>query len=146
MSEPRNIRLMSALLLVGTFAAGTVTGAGIQRYFGRPPPPPHHPRGGPPMFGPLPLEQLDLSSEQQTKIRAIVEKHRPELEKILKESFPKVRAVNDEVEKELRTVLTAEQQKKLDELKRHRPPPPPGGPPPGGFGPPGGPPPPPPPD
>jgi len=148
-STPRKIRVMSALLLIGTFAAGAVTGAGILRFLGPPPGPPHHGRGRPPMFAPLPLEELELSAEQKTKIREILERHRPELEAILQESFPKVRAINDKVEKEVRGVLTAEQQKELDELKRRRPPPPPPGAPPpppgpGGFRPPGAPPPPPP--
>lgn len=155
-SNPRKIRLLSALLLVATFAAGAVTGAGILRFLGPPPGPPHHGPGAPPMFAPLPLEELELSADQKTKIRAILERHRPELEAILQESFPKVRAVNDKVEKEVRDVLSEEQQKELDELKRRRPPPPrpggppppPGGPPPPpgpeGFGPPGAPPPPPP--
>jgi Spy/CpxP family protein refolding chaperone len=141
-TSPRNVRLLTALLLVGTFAAGAVTGAGILRFMGPPGPPPPGLGGPPPMFGPLPLEQLGLSQDQQNEVHEILERHRPELETILRESFPKVRAVNDQVEREVRAVLTAEQRARLDELKRRGPPPPPPGapPPPPGF--PGGPPPP----
>jgi Spy/CpxP family protein refolding chaperone len=133
----RKVRLLTALLLVATFAAGTVTGAGVCRWVAPPrreaPPPP-------PPGGPLPLEELGLSAEQRDKAFAILERHRPELEAVLRETFPKVRAINALIESEIRQLLTAEQAKKLDEIQARRPPPPPGGPHPGGP-PPGGPPP-----
>src|SRR5439155_26103028 len=55
-AAPRTVRLMTALLLVGTFALGTVTGTGLAYWTAgvfRPPPP-----------GPLPLRLLDLSPTQ----------------------------------------------------------------------------------
>jgi Spy/CpxP family protein refolding chaperone len=134
-ASPRTVRLLTAILLVATFAAGTVTGVGVCKWIA----PPHAPPPPPPMAGgPLPFEQLDLSPEQQEKVHAILERHRPELEAVLRESFPRVRAINEKIEREVREVLTAEQQKRLEEIKARRPPPPPGAPPgpPGPWGPP----------
>jgi Spy/CpxP family protein refolding chaperone len=158
-ASPRTVRLLTAVLLVAMFAAGTATGVGLCRWIsassGHAPPPP------PP--APLPVEELGLTAEQRQKVQEIVERHRAELEAILRDAYPKARAVNEQIEKEVRELLTPEQRTKLDELKAHRPPPPPGpppgppppgmpsgaplpgqGPPPGpppGFGPPPGPPP-----
>lgn len=135
-TEPsaRRVRLVTALLLVATFAAGTVTGAGLMRWaaLDGPMAPP------PPMAGPLPLRELDLSKEQREKVRAVYESHRSELDAVLKETFPKVREINVKIEQEIREVLTPAQAAKLDEIKARRQPPPPGwghdqgGPPPGG--------------
>lgn len=144
-SAPTRIRLLTAALLVGTFAAGTAFGAGLITAIAPRPPmgfangPPRPP---PPPPGPLPLGELDLSEAQREQARVIIEKHRPALEAILRESFPRMRAENEQIEKEIRAILTDEQQKKLDALHAARPPrPPPGGPP--GLGPPPPPPPPP---
>ena len=144
--EARKVHLVTALLLVGLYGVGVVTGAAVCRWMApraewRPPhgPPP----GGPPM--PPEWRALDLTAEQTTHARAIAEKHRPELEAVIKDTFPRLRAIDEQMEQELRAILTPEQQKKLDEVKAHRPPgfvpgapPPPGAP---GFPPPGAPPP-----
>jgi hypothetical protein len=138
--SPRQIRLLTALLLFAMFLLGTVTGAGFSRWQrpGRPPHP-HAP------FLPGPPGALRLTEAQQARSKEITERYRPQLEAIWRESFPKIQAVNDQMEKELRELLTPEQRRALDEMKAHRPPMPPGGPMPPlgpGFGPPpGGPPP-----
>jgi Spy/CpxP family protein refolding chaperone len=116
---PRSIRLLTALLLVATFASGTVTGAALTLWVR---PEPHGPPGPPP-FGPLPLDELGLSPEQEQRADVIFERHRPELDAILQEGFPKVRKVNDQIESEIREILTPEQRTRLDELKARRPPP-----------------------
>jgi hypothetical protein len=132
----RQIRLLTALLLFGTFLLGAVAGAGLSHWNRFPPPPRHVP------FLPGPPGALKLTPEQEAKARAITERHRPELEAIWREEFPKVKAVNEKMEKELREVLTPEQQKILDEVRAHRPPMLRGGPMlPGGMMGPGGPPP-----
>ncbi len=139
-TSPRTVRLMTALLLVAMFAAGTATGVGLCRWMAPGHPPPH----SGPAFGPLPLEELGLTAEQRDKTHEILERHRPELDAILHESFPKVRAVNDQIEREIREVLTPEQRAQLDQAKARRPPPPgppPPGPPPGPWPPAGHPPP-----
>jgi hypothetical protein len=138
--SPRQIRLLTALLLFGTFLFGAVAGVGLSRWNRMPPPPPR-----PVPFLPGPPGALKLTPEQEAKAHAITERHRPQLEAILRESFPKVQAINELMEKELREILTQEQCKTLDEMKVHRPPMPPGAgsPPPGqhGYMPPPGPPP-----
>jgi hypothetical protein len=138
--SPRQIRLLTALLLFGTFLFGAVAGAGFSRWNLMPPPPPR-----PAPFLPGPPGALKLTPEQEAKARAITEHHRPQLEALLRANFPKVQAINEQMEKELRELLTPEQIAILDDMKAHRPPMPPGPPPPGdpGFMPPpgGGPPP-----
>jgi len=115
----RKARLLTIVVLVATFAAGTASGAGLCHWMApRPPLPP------PPMSAPLPLHELGLSDEQREKTFRIFEQHRPELEAVLRDTFPKVRAINEQIEKEVREVLTPEQRKLLDELKARRPHPP----------------------
>jgi len=142
---PRQVRLLTVFLLFGTFVLGTVAGAGLTLWTRLPPPPPRRPVP----FLPGPPGALKLTPEQEAKARAITDGYRPELEAVWRASMPKVKAINEKMERELREVLTPEQQKILDETKAHLRPAPlgPGGPPfhgsppPGGAGlPPGGPP------
>jgi len=118
-TSPRTIRLMTALLLLATFALGSVAGAGLTRWVladalrdGS---------GRPPHFGPLPLRELDLSDQQRDKAWAILERHRSELDAVLRENFPRVKAINERIEDEVRELLTPEQRNRLDELKRRGP-------------------------
>jgi len=150
------LRVRALALLAAVFVAGVLAGFGLARALR----PRHH------LPPPLAMfDQLDLTPEQHQKVDGIFQLHRPELETILGESRPKVRAIQATIEREVRAVLTAEQQSRLDvleaEMRRHGPeghghalppgvePPPPGAggpPPPGAGGPPppgaGGPPPP----
>ena len=127
-SEATQLRLTTAVVILGVFLAGAAMGAGVY-HWARPHRPPPPPPG-------LPLRELDLTPAQEEKVREITERHHGELEGVMRETFPRVRAINEQIEREVRAILTPEQQKRLDELKARRPPPPPGGP--GG---PGGPPP-----
>ena len=130
---PRQIRLLTALLLFGTFLLGAVAGAGFYRFTAAPPARPHRPYAP---FLPGPPGALQLTPEQEAKAKDITDKYRPKLEALLREGFPKFQAINDEMEKEMRQLLLPEQIRRLDELKAHRPPMLPGmGP---GFGPPAG--------
>jgi hypothetical protein len=140
--SPRQIRLLTALLLFGTFVFGVVAGVGLSQWLG-----PRPTRHRPAPFLPGPPGALKLTPEQEVKSREITERYRPQLEAILREGFPKVKAINEKMENELREILSPEQRKALDEMKAHRPPLPPGGGMPGepmlpgmmGHGPPGGP-------
>lgn len=131
--SPRQIRLVTALVVFGTFLLGVGTGVGLSRT--TPPPPPPRP---PAPFLPGPPGALHLTAEQEAKAREITERYRPKLEAVWRDSFPRLQALNEQMEKELREILTPEQRKLLDEMKAHRPPPPhgfggpPPGPPPGG--------------
>jgi Spy/CpxP family protein refolding chaperone len=123
--SPQTVRLTTVLLLVATFAAGTLSGAGLGRWLSRgsaPPPPP--------ML--VPFEEVGLTPDQRQKTNAIMEQHRPEFEATFRETFPKMRAINDQIEREVREVLTQEQRTKLDEIKARRHNHPPGHPPHGG--------------
>lgn len=117
-TPPRSIRVLTTLLLVGTFAFGGVTGVALTLWTRsdlRGPPP------GPPPFGPLPLHELSLSPEQSQRALAIFERHRPALDAIRQEGFPKVRKINEQLESEVRELLTPEQLTRLDGLKAQRP-------------------------
>jgi Spy/CpxP family protein refolding chaperone len=119
---PRQIRLLTALLLFGTFLSGAVVGAGFYRFSAAPPPRPPHPHAP---FLPGPPGALHLTPEQETKAREITDRYRPKLDALMREGFPKFQVINEAMEKEMRELLTPEQVRKLDELKAHRPPMPP---------------------
>jgi hypothetical protein len=144
--NPRRLHLWTALVLVAVFAAGTATGAGLA--WALRPAPPGPGRSRPPPDGMPPfLSELGLSPDQAARARAIAERHRPELEEAIQETFPRVRAIQDQVDREIRALLDPEQVARFDELRSRRPPlrgmggppPPPGFP--GGPPPPGAPPP-----
>lgn len=126
---PRRVQWGPAFVLLGIFLAGAIAGGGVVVWLG-PPLPPAPPRVPPHLMA------LGLSAEQEKKAQEIFERHRAELEAIVKESFPRVRAINDEMERELTAVLTPDQVKRLERLKAERPPDPFGRPPPPGMGPP----------
>lgn len=127
----RRLHLWTALVLVAVFAAGVATGVGVLRAFcpplhggrpGRPPGP-----GGMPPF----VAELGLTPDQQGRVQSIVDGHRAEIEAAVRETFPRVRAIQDRVDAEIRAVLTPEQAARFDALRARRPPGPgPGGPPP----------------
>ena len=127
--SPKMIRRMTALLLLATFAAGTVTGGALVHWFViRFSPSTHFP--GP--MGPAPWTDLDLSASQRDKTNEILERYRPKLDAILGETYPKVQAVIGQVDGEIREILTPEQRSKFDQAKaqrRNRPLPLPPGPP-----------------
>ena len=72
-------------------------------------------RGGPGGFGPggpgagLALRELDLSDAQRQQVRAVMEQYRPQF-----------KALNDRLERDIRAVLTPEQQQKVDKLRAER--------------------------
>ncbi len=128
-------KIAIAFLLV--FVAGGVTGAFFGLHHLR-----HHIILGPPHSGEVGdrmrehlRRSLDLTSEQETKIKPIVDATSAKLEAIRVETAERVRAVMEESKKEVAPLLTPEQQKKLDKLEsEHRkmmlhhgfdPPPPP---------------------
>jgi Spy/CpxP family protein refolding chaperone len=127
---PRQIRLITAVLLFATFLLGAAAGVGLVRWSlpPRPPLPPAPVLPGPP-------GALHLTPAQEAKAHEITERYRPQLDAVWRDSLPRLQELNEQMEKELREILTPEQRKILDEMKAHHPPPPPGA----GFHPPGGP-------
>jgi uncharacterized membrane protein len=111
----RRIHLWTALILLGVFVAGAATGAGVAVFVGvrRP--------HGPPGMLPPPIAGLGLSPEQADKARAVLERHRPEIEAAIQESFPRVRAIQDRADAEIRALLTPEQAARFDEARSRRP-------------------------
>ena len=132
-SSTRRIHIWSGLIVLGVFLAGAAAGAGVMaalRRGGPRFPPPHHDGWFPPH-----LNELDLTEDQQKRAKVIFEKYHAVVEATVKETFPRVRAAQEQMERELRAILTDAQAKKLDEIQAHRPPPRLGGPGLGGPGP-----------
>jgi len=124
--SPKTIRLVTALLLLATFAAGTVTGGGLVSWFGK------REHLGAPMHGagPLPWDRLNLTEEQKEKAYQILERYRPKLDAVFGETAPKVKAITDQIDREVRAILTPEQRTRFDQdlaERGNRPPLPPSG-------------------
>jgi len=141
------LRLEGILLLVVLFGIGALTGMAFERAR-RAQPPPAHPAPHEPMLPPRLHAELGLTAEQEERVQAILESHRPRTDAVLERFLPRLRAVADSIRADVRAVLTAEQQAVFDQWQ-----PPlqqpgdgnhvrPGRPRPGGFPGPGGPPPP----
>src|ERR1700730_2397167 len=62
-------------------------------------------------------ETLNLTPDQQAKVQPILDQARPQLKAIHQEAMQKSKAVMDDTMSKVRPLLTAEQQKKLDDLK-----------------------------
>jgi hypothetical protein len=134
---PRRVKLVSALLVIGVFAAGAAAGFGLGRLCCAAPPPPHQELS----FRPPSLEALHLTREQEAKAREIGDRHRPEIEAIRREVAPKVHAIHRRMQEELEAFLTPEQRAQQDEAQKRMgvgpkdgPPEEMGAPPPGGPG------------
>jgi hypothetical protein len=123
-ASSNKVRFLTGLLLLAVFVVGNVSGAALYFWFAPQPIHRHH-QGLPPPFG-----QLGLSKEKEREVMRVFDKHRPELEAILRETYPKARAVFDVIDKEISVFLTDEQKKKLQQFDKK---PPFGGP--MGFGP-----------
>ena len=65
-------------------------------------------------------ESLDLTPEQQTKIRPILEQAKPQIAAIRQESRQKIKAIRDNVRLQIRPLLTPSQQQKLDAIHQAR--------------------------
>ena len=61
---------------------------------------------------------LSLTPDQEAKVKPIVDQTRPQLVAIHEEAMQKAKGVMDNAMSQIRPLLTAEQQKKLDELKK----------------------------
>lgn len=107
--RPLRVRARAALVLVVVFAAGAAAGIGVTRL--RPPP---GPRGG----GIPGLAELDLTQDQEREARAVFAKHQRELDAVLRDVYPRVRSIGEEIEADLRPILTEAQRRKMDDAKR----------------------------
>lgn len=62
-------------------------------------------------------EELNLTADQQAKVKPIVDAARPQLQAIHQDAMQKSKAVMDDTMSKIRPLLTPEQQKKADDIK-----------------------------
>ena len=63
-------------------------------------------------------EKLDLTSDQQTKVQPILDQTKPQIAAIHQEAMQKMKTVMDSTVSQIRPLLTADQQKKLDAIQK----------------------------
>jgi Spy/CpxP family protein refolding chaperone len=63
-------------------------------------------------------ETLNLTPEQKAKVQPIFDQAKPQLKAIHQEARQKAEAIMDNTMSQIRPILTADQQKKLDDLKK----------------------------
>jgi Spy/CpxP family protein refolding chaperone len=63
-------------------------------------------------------EKLNLTSDQQTKVQPILDAAKPQIRAIHQEAMQKMKTVMDSTLSQIRPLLTAEQQKKLDDIQK----------------------------
>src|SRR5947209_3226801 len=61
---------------------------------------------------------LNLTSDQQTKVQPIVDQARPQIIAIHMDAMQKTKAVMDNAASQIRPLLNADQQKRLDDLQK----------------------------
>ncbi len=64
------------------------------------------------------LDQLSLTPQQRTQAEAIIERSAPRTEQTMLQVAERLRSISDSVDAELRSILTSEQRKRLDSLRR----------------------------
>ncbi len=63
-------------------------------------------------------EKLNLTSEQQTKVQPILDQAKPQIAAIHQEAMQKAKTVMDGTLSQIRPLLNADQQKKLDAIQK----------------------------
>jgi Spy/CpxP family protein refolding chaperone len=63
-------------------------------------------------------DKLDLTTDQQTKVRPIVDAAKPQITAIHQEAMQKMHTVMDSTLSQIRPLLNADQQKKLDAVQK----------------------------
>jgi hypothetical protein len=63
-------------------------------------------------------EKLDLTSDQQAKVEPILDAAKPQIAAIHQEAMQKAKGVMDGTLSQIRPLLTADQQKKLDAMQK----------------------------
>jgi Spy/CpxP family protein refolding chaperone len=132
----RRARTRGAAVLLVTFISGALAGAAIMHVArvapaAKPaivvtsaaPPPPERvienmkmARTGIPVL----YETLDLTPAQRFAIARIMEANRPRTDSLLRETWPRLRALLDSIQLQVEQVLTPEQRARLADLRRGR--------------------------
>ena len=131
--SPRRVWLLSTVVLVLTFVAGSLAGAAWERHHRTEARRHEGGRGGrgDRHFGEMLKERYGLSDEQAARVEAIVQRRRPRVDSLMATVQPRVRAMFDSTNAEIRVLLTPEQRVKFDRDqerrrrdhgRRHRPP------------------------
>jgi Spy/CpxP family protein refolding chaperone len=63
-------------------------------------------------------EKLNLTTDQQTKVQPILDQAKPQIAAIHQEAMQKMRTVMDSTLSQIRPLLTADQQTKLDAIQK----------------------------
>ena len=63
-------------------------------------------------------EKLNLTSDQQTKVQPIIDGAKPQIAAINQEARQKMKTVMDSTISQIRPLLTPDQQKKLDDIRK----------------------------
>jgi Spy/CpxP family protein refolding chaperone len=63
-------------------------------------------------------KQLDLTSDQETKVQPILDAAKPQIAAIHQEAMQKAKGVMDNTLSQIRPLLTVDQQKKLDAIQK----------------------------
>ena len=80
---------------------------------------PGHGGGGRHGFGLEGLTKgLNLTADQQTKVKPIIDQAKPQIAAIHQGAMQKMKAVMDSTTSQIRPLLTADQQKKLDDIQK----------------------------
>jgi Spy/CpxP family protein refolding chaperone len=101
---------LAAIALASVFAVGGACGVLADRVIFREGPRMFHERVH---FAADPLLEVELSQEQREKIDAIFERHRTELDSVMRETEPKMRALADRMDREIDAILTPKQRERL---------------------------------
>jgi len=122
MTSQGKVKLQVWLLIVTVFVLGAVTGGSMDRLYLTKSASirPEHPRRGPEGVINKLREDLKLSDEQVTKIRTIFEESRKEFPPSKFAECPGFKESRARTRTRIREALTAEQQKKYDELNAQR--------------------------
>jgi len=112
------LRIQGAVLIALVFLVGVLAGGAGERIRAsrRRPPPPFREMGE----LPPPFAHLNLTEEQRAEISAIFESGRPRTDSVLQELMPRLQAIHESIEAQIREVLTPEQAAKLEEESERR--------------------------
>lgn len=118
--KPRSRLWLAVLTLVAVFALGVVAGLGVSYAFRPPPPPDFLVRDPTAVLSPF--DRFGLDAKQRAQARVIVERHAAAMEGALRVAFPKMRAVRLQLDADMRTILTPEQNRQFDAFLATNPP------------------------
>lgn len=114
------VRVQGIVLLVLVFVIGGVVGAMVDRANPfrerRPRLAEFRERMNKPDGLPWFFEKLDLTEDQRSRMSAIFEAHRPVIDSIMGETMPRIRALRDSAEVQIKLILTPEQREKFEKF------------------------------